>query len=70
MGKIPLTYKCSKCHKDMRLRKDKGGCECDKQHDKCKTAHNVNRRKSEDEIENIKLENSINSYIITKDDKD
>ena len=69
LNEIPLEYKCSKCHKDLRIRKDKGGCDCNKQHDKCKTAHNLKKRKSEDEIESIKLEYSINSYMTTKQDK-
>ncbi len=68
-NEIPTKHKCSKCHKDMRVREDKGGCDCDKQHDKCETARNAKKRMSAEEIENVKLDYSYYSYIETKQDK-
>lgn len=68
-NEIPVSHRCSRCHKDMRKEKDKGGCDCNREHNEFSVARNIKKRITEDEIDRIRLDNSYQSYIATKQDK-
>jgi hypothetical protein len=68
-NEIPPSHKCSRCHKDMRIEKDKGGFDCNTEHNEFVITKNIKKRKTEDEIDDKRFESSYQSYIITKQDK-